>query len=193
MPELSDLIYYPTGAMSFREKEIPPETVKEILNASTTCAWLGRWKLLSVTEKERRVKVVETWQDSLRMMGRLKDVEFIERWKLAPLFVLFCLPKDFKPYGWVPAEYARVYAIKEVGTAVKSMELKGLEHGIGLHGIMGLLIPSVSDGVKAVLGIPDDQELVYFGIMGYPKEEVKVEFPKLEDVSYSEAWANADS
>jgi hypothetical protein len=188
MVELDELIFYKTGAMSFHDREIPRRELEEVLKAATSCAWLGKWRMLSITDRNRRIKTVEIWQAALRKIGRLKDAEFIERWKLAPLFIAFCQPKTFEPYGWVPAEYARVFAIQEVGTAVRSLELKALEHNIGLHGIMGLLMPEVGDGVKSGLGIPADQELVFFGIMGYPNETVKQEFPRLEDVCYFEAW-----
>ncbi len=188
MTSLSDLIFYKTGAMSFHDKPIPHETLREILKAATSCAWLGRWRMLSVTEREKRVRVVEAWQDALTKMGRQKDVEFIERWKVAPLFIAFCQPKNFEPYTWVPAEHARTYSIQEVGGAVRSLELRALELGIFLHGIMGLLIPQVSEGVKAVLGIAESQELIFFGILGYPDEMAEGKFPKLEDVCYSEKW-----
>lgn len=191
--ELSDLIFYKTGAMSFHEQEIPPKSMREILGAATSCAWLGRWRLLSVTEKDLRVKVVEVWQEALRAKGLSRDAQFIERWKKAPLFIAFYLPRDFQPFTWVPSEFARIFAIQEVGTAVRSIELKALEHGIGLHGIMGMLIPEINRDVEKVLGIPEGQELVYFGIMGYPDEQVEVKFPNLEDVCYPEKWVGADS
>ena len=105
-----------------------------------------------------------------------------------PLFVAFCQPKALGDFGWVPSEYARTYAIQEVGTAVRSLELKALELGIGLHGIMGLLYPKVGDGLKAAVGIPEDQELVFFGILGYPDETVEQKFPNLSDVCYFEGW-----
>ncbi len=50
---------------------------------------------------------------------------------------------------------------------------------------MGLLMPAVNRGVRVALGIPEDYELVHFGIMGYPKEEVEVTFPELSDVSFA--------
>jgi len=146
---------------------------------------------LIITDKNQRVKVVTAWQEALRRIGRLKDVDWIERWKVAPLFIVFCQPKEFKPFQWVPGEYARIGEIHEIGSAVRSIELKALEHGIGLHGpIMGLLMPEVSGGVRTALGIPDDYELVHFGIMGYPKEEVEVTFPKLSEVSFANRWSN---
>ena len=50
--------------------------------------------------------------------------------------------------------------------SVRSIELKALDYGIGLHGpIMGLLMPEVNRGMRTALGIPEDYELVHFGIM----------------------------
>ncbi len=188
---LDDLIFYKTGPMSFQEKEIPPNILDEILKAATSCTWLGRWKLLIITDKNQRVKVVKAWQEDLKKVGRLKDVDWIERWKVAPLFIAFCQPKDLEPFQWVPGEYARIGEIHEIGSAVRSIELKALEYGIGLHGpIMGLLMPEVNRGMRAALGIPEDYELVHFGIMGYPKEEVEVTFPRLSDISFANTWGN---
>ena len=188
MFKLDDLIFYKMGAMSFHDRSVPSETVTEILTAATSSSWLGRWKMLCLTDGNRRIRVVEAWQDALKKIGRMKDVEFVERWKQAPVFIAFCQPKKFDSFGWVPAEYARIYSIQEVGTAVRSLELKGLEHGVGLHGIMGLLMPEIGNGVKTELGIPEDQELVFFGIMGYPDEKAEQNFPKLEEVCSFETW-----
>lgn len=188
---LDDIIFWKTGPMSFEDKKIPLSILENILKAATSCTWLGRWKLLVITDKNQRVKVVKAWQEDLRKIGRLKDVDWIERWKVAPLFIAFCQPKDFKPFQWVSGDYARIGGIHEIGSAVRSIELKALEHGIGLHGpIMGLLMPEVNGGVRAALGIPEDYELVHFGIMGYPKEEVEVTFPKLSDVSFANKWGH---
>ena len=175
--------------MSFLDKEIPQPVQEEILKAATSCTWLGRWKLLTITDKSQRLKVVKAWQEDLRKIGRLKDVDWIERWKVAPLFIAFCQPKDFKPFQWVPGDYARIGEIHEIGSSVRSIELKALEYGIGLHGpIKGLLMPEVNRGVKAALEIPGDYELVHFGIMGYPDEQVVQKFPDLKEMSYSDTW-----
>jgi nitroreductase len=188
---LSELLFFDKGAMSFLDKEIPQPVQAEILKAATSCTWLGRWKLLIITDKSQRVKVVKAWQEDLRKIGRFKDIDWIERWKVAPLFIAFCQPKDFKPFQWVPGDYARIGEIHEIGSAVRSIELKALEYGIGLHGpIMGLLMPEVNRGVKATLGIPDDYELVHFGIMGYPDEEVVQKFPDLKEMCYSDTWGH---
>jgi hypothetical protein len=177
--------------MSFQEKKIPFSTQEEILKVATSCTWLGRWKLLIITDKDQRVRVVKAWQEDLRKIGRLKDVDWIERWKTAPLFIAFCQPKDFKPFQWVPGDYARIGEIHEIWSAVRSIELKALEHGIGLHGpIMGLLMPEVNRGMRTVLGIPEDYELVHFGIMGYPKEQVEVTFPELSAVRFANEWGH---
>jgi hypothetical protein len=67
--------------MSFQEKKIPFSTQEEILKVATSCTWLGRWKLLIITDKDQRVRVVKAWQEDLRKIGRLKDVDWIERWR----------------------------------------------------------------------------------------------------------------
>jgi hypothetical protein len=77
---LNELLFFDKGAMSFLDKEIPRPVQEEILKAATSCTWLGRWKLLTLTDKSRRLKVV----------------------KVAPLFIAFCQPKDFKPFQWGP-------------------------------------------------------------------------------------------
>src|SRR5207247_5863138 len=51
---LDNLIFYKTGPMSFQDKEIPPSVLEEILKAATSCTWLGRWKLVIITDKNQR-------------------------------------------------------------------------------------------------------------------------------------------
>src|SRR2546428_14042843 len=87
---LNELLFFDKGAMSFLDKEILPSIREEILKAATSCTWLGRWKLLIITGKSQRVKVVTAWQEDLRRIGRIKDVDRIERWKDAPMFIAFC-------------------------------------------------------------------------------------------------------
>jgi len=65
--------------MSFQEKEIPPSVLEQILRAATSCTWLGRWKLLIITDKSQRAKVVGAWQEDLKKIGRAKDADWIER------------------------------------------------------------------------------------------------------------------
>ena len=182
------LVFYEKGAMSFQAREIPSDVLKEILTAATSCAWLGRWKLVAVNKKENIVRVVESWQRGLRSIGQSKGVEFVERWKNAPLLIAFCQPIRQVPYQFVPGDLVRIFSIQEVGTAVRSMELVALNYGIGLHGIMGVLVPAIGEEIKAVLDFPDSHEIVYFGVMGYPSEEVVQKFPNLGEVCYAEVW-----
>jgi Nitroreductase family len=174
--------------MSFLEKNIPDEVLSRILGAAASSAWLGKWKLLAITHHENRVRVVSVWQEALRRINVNKDAEFIERWKSAPLFIVFCQPKQLAKFHFVPPEHVRIFSIQEIGGAVRSLELSALTHGIGLHGIMGILVPEIGHPIKQVLQIPSDHEIVYFGIMGYPREEVEQKFPKLETFTYSEQW-----
>jgi nitroreductase len=182
------LLFYEKGAMSFQAREIEPEVLEKILKASTSCAWLGKWRLVSVSKRENIVKVVESWQIGLRKIGQNRDVEFVERWKKAPLIIAFCQPRKFDQFHFVVGDLARMYSVQEIGTAVRSVELSALAYGIGLHGIMGILVPEVVEHINEVLGIPRDYEIVYFGLMGYPDEEVVQKFPSVSEFCYAEKW-----
>jgi len=187
-------LFYEKGAMSFQAREIEPEVLGKILKASTSCAWLGKWKLISVSKKENIVRVVESWQRGLRKIGQTRDLEFVERWKKAPLLIAFCQLKKLEKFHFVVGDLVRIFSVQEIGTAVRSVELVALAHGIGLHGIMGIFVPEVVEPINEVLGIPRDYEIVYFGLMGYPDEEVAQKFPSLSEVCYAEKWGTpADS
>ena len=181
-------MFYERGAMSFQDREIEPGVLERILKASTSCAWLGKWKLVSVSEKENIVRVVEAWQTGLRKIGQNRDVEFVERWKKAPLLIAFCQPRKFDQFHFVPGDLVRIFSVQEIGTAARSVELVALAYGIGLHGIMGILVPEVVEPINEVLGIPRDHEIVFFGLMGYPDETVVQKFPGLSEVCYAEKW-----
>jgi len=185
---LRRLLFYEKGAMSFQAREIEPEILEKILKASTSCAWLGKWKLVSVSKRENIIRVVESWQSGLRKIGQNRDVEFVERWKKAPLLIAFCQPRKLDKFHFVAGDLVRVFSVQEIGTAVRSVELAALAHGIGLHGIMGILVPEVAEPINEVLGIPRDHEIVYFGLMGYPDEEVAQKFPTINEVCHAEKW-----
>lgn len=187
--DLTSLIFYKTGAMSFQEKTIPADIVEETLRATTSCAGLGLWKLIAVTEKQNIERIVEVLQKNSRKWQRHdRGAQFLERWKRAPLIIAFFIPKPIPPFQWITAGATQTYEIQEVGTAVRSMELVALTRGIGLHGIMGALL--ANEGLKEILKVPTEYEIVFLGVMGYPKEEVESNFPSLKDVCYKESWAN---
>ena len=185
---LKELLFFDKGAMSFLDKQIPENILHEVLSACTSSAWLGKWKLVFVTNRQVRTELVTAWQESLRKKGQNKDAGFIERWKIAPLLLVFCQPKKLDQFHFVPPDYVKIFSIQEIGGAVRSVELAGLIHGLGLHGIMGVLVPAIGEPIKQVLRVPTDYEIVYFGIMGYPDEEVAQKFPDLKEICYSDTW-----
>jgi hypothetical protein len=88
--------------MSFQDKKISTEILHDIISAATSCAWLGKWKLLYITDRQKRAEVVAVWQESLRKIRHDKDADFIERWRIAPLFVLFSQPKKLDQFHFAP-------------------------------------------------------------------------------------------
>lgn len=41
----------------------------DIVMASTSCAWLGRWKLIIVKERPNRIRAIEAMKDGMRRLG----------------------------------------------------------------------------------------------------------------------------
>ena len=78
-------------------------------------------------------------------------------------------------------------AVQEfVKPLVKKRDAKGRPNPAEL--LEKTIMQEVNKGMRAALGIPEDYDLAHFGIMGYPKEEVEVTFPKLADVSFANRW-----
>src|SRR3989442_14218135 len=99
--------------MSFQAREIEAKVLEKILEASTSCAWLGKWKLVSVSKKENIVRIVESWQRGLRKIGQNRDVEFIERWKKAPLLLAFCQPRKLDKFHFVAVDFVGTFTVQE--------------------------------------------------------------------------------
>ncbi len=188
--DITKLMFCDKGPMSFHSRGIPRDIAIDIAKAATSCSWLGKWKAIFVVGKENRARVVSAWQQGLRQRGEHRSAEFVERWNAAPLFVVFCQPKQIEQFQWVPGEFARIFSIGEVGGAVRSLELVATSYGIGLHGIMGVLVPDIGEPIKHILRIPEDQEIIYFGVMGQPDEVVSVKYRSPSEICYKETWGN---
>ena len=76
----------------------------------------------------------------------------------------------------------------ELGMGVQSLVLMGRVYGIETHWIASALI--IDDILKENLLIPEEYDIVFFGVAGYPSQEVDLDFRQLNEVCSKETWGN---
>lgn len=181
-----DLVLHEKGAVGFHEKAVPSDTLANILRSITPYASLSKWRLIVVKEKSNRIKVLEAMQNGFRKLGRDPLAKIMERWKTAPLLLVFCLPKTIEAFGGVPPDMVRPQALVELGVGVQGLMLVARAYGVETHWIAGALL--VNREIKEALKIPKGYDVAFFGVAGYPSEEIIQKFPPLHEICYSEAW-----
>lgn len=182
---IRELVLYTGGAMAYHERPIAPDRLNVILEAVAPCTLLSQWKLIAVTDARRIATLVTAFQQGLRENGFERHTEFMDRWKKAPLILVFCMPRP-APFQWVPADAAHPLALIELGQATQNATLVARAHGIETHWIASVLL--ARQEIRAVLDIPNDVDPVFFAVMGYASEEVAQQFPSVEETCYAEAW-----
>lgn len=68
--------------------------------------------------------------------------------------------------------------------AAQSLMTIARAYGVETHWIAGALV--VSQEIKEALKIPEEYDLAFFAVLGYPSEEIVQKFPQLHDVCYAE-------
>ncbi len=174
--------------MAFKDKAIPEEELSAILDTVRPYTGFTKWRLVTVKEKPNIIKVVEAWQNGLGRIGRHKDVEFVARWKKAPLLLAFYMPKEIGDFQWVPSQHVRTLGLVELGVALHGLMLVARAFGIETHWIAGTLV--VSQEIDEVLHVPGEYALAFFVVAGYPSEEIIQKFPSLGEICYAETWGN---
>jgi nitroreductase len=130
---------------AYQDKPVPPEVVRRIVEA-------GRLTASSMNAQPWHFVVVEE-RDTLRQLGALaRTGRYIAQ---APLAVV------------VAIEETR-YAVSDASRAIQSMILTAWSEGVGSNwvGFMGLT------GVKSLLGIPDELEVLAIVPFGYPARAI---------------------
>jgi|GEM_PF-5325728 len=187
LPEqVRDLTLYPRGAVAFQDRPIHADTLGVILAVITAYSSLSDWKLIAIREKENRIALLEAMQEAYKRMGRDSWAATMERWKSASVLLAFAAPKSFEEFGGVPRETVRRLAILEMGMGVQSLALVARAHGLETHWIASALL--VDETIERELKIPRGYDLAFFGMVGFPSEEVTQEFAALEDVLFMEEW-----
>ncbi len=181
-----DLVLEEKSAVGFHEQAVPSDVLQKILKAVTPYVSLSKWKLIVIEEKSNRIKVLETMQKGFLKLGRDRLAKIMERWKTAPLIFVFCMPKGIGAFGGLPSEIVRPQALVELGMGVQSLALVARVFGVETHWIAGALL--INKEIKEVLKIPEEYDVGFFGIAGFPSEEIMQEFPQLQEIFYAESW-----
>jgi nitroreductase len=183
---VSRLVLYPRGAVAFESRPIPADTLRAVLAAVTPYSSLSAWKVVAVAEATNRIRLLESMQEGFRQIGRDSWASTMERWKRAPVLLAFVLPKTVEEFGGVPPAIVRPLATLELGMGVQSLVLVARTYGLETHWIAGANL--IADAIERELGIPEDYGLAFFGMVGFPAEEIPEEYPSLESVAYGEGW-----
>jgi nitroreductase len=183
---IGDLVFHDRGAIAFHERALPPDVLEAILNSVRPYGSLCPWKVVVATDRDNRIRVLEGMQDGYRRLERTGAADIMERWKKAPVMLVFCMPREVPAFGGVPPELMSGQAHIELGAGVQSLMLVARTYGVETHWIAGALL--VEDDITTALGIPDEYRVAFFGVAGYPSEQVDQPFPPLEEICYHERW-----
>ncbi len=184
---VSNLVLQREGAVAFQSRTVPPEALRMIVRSVTPSTSLSKWRLVVVQENRGRTRLLEAMQEDFRKLGRDDLARAMERWKEAPLLLVFCMPKTVETFGGIPPELIRPQALVELGQGAEALALVARAYGVETHWIAGAVL--ARQRISDVLHIPEDYGVVSFFAAGYPREEVVQEFPGLEEVCYGESWA----
>jgi nitroreductase len=129
----------------YQEKPVPADVVRRIVDA-------GRLTGSSMNRQPWHFVVVED-RATLHQLGQLaRTGPYIAQ---APLAIVVVIERT-------------KYAVSDASRAIQSMILTGWSEGVGSNwvGFMGL------DGVKGLLGIPDDLDVLAILPFGYPTRDI---------------------
>jgi nitroreductase len=186
---IEDLVLYPRGTYGFQDRAVVPDTLETILKAVTPYVSLSKWRLLAVRNRENRIALLEAMQAAYEKLEKPRWAETMNRWKHAPVILVFCLPNEVRDFGGVPADAMRSMALIELGIGVQSLILTARAHGVETHWIASAVL--TQDAIREQLDVPDDYTIVFFGIAGYPSEEIDQPFAQLSEVCFGESWGSS--
>jgi len=152
---------------SYQDKRIPPDTVRRIVEA-------GRVTASSMNGQPWHFIVVENG-DTLRQLGALaRTGPYVAH---APLAVVVAIEKTR-------------FAVSDGSRAIQSMILTAWSEGVGSNwvGFLGLT------GVKALLGIPPDLDVLAILPFGYPAQArggERKQRKSISHVAYRERFGQA--
>jgi len=165
--EVFDAVRTVLAVRSYQDKRIPPDTVRRIVEA-------GRVTASSMNGQPWHFIVVEN-RDTLRQLGALaRTGPYVAH---APLAVVVAIEKTR-------------FAVSDGSRAIQSMILTAWSEGVGSNwvGFLGLT------GVKALLGIPPDLDVLAILPFGYPAQArggERKQRKSISHVAYRERFGQA--
>jgi len=165
--EVFDAVRTVLAVRSYQDKRIPPDTVRRIVEA-------GRVTASSMNGQPWHFIVVENG-DTLRQLGALaRTGPYVAH---APLAVVVAIEKTR-------------FAVSDGSRAIQSMILTAWSEGVGSNwvGFLGLT------GVKALLGIPPDLDVLAILPFGYPAQArggERKQRKSISHVAYRERFGQA--
>ena len=165
--EVFDAVRTVLAVRSYQDTRIPPDTVRRIVEA-------GRVTASSMNGQPWHFIVVEN-RDTLRQLGALaRTGPYVAH---APLAVVVAIEKTR-------------FAVSDGSRAIQSMILTAWSEGVGSNwvGFLGLT------GVKALLGIPPDLDVLAILPFGYPAQArggERKQRKSISHVAYRERFGQA--
>ncbi len=184
--ELYEAIEKRHSVRSFTPDAVPREALDRLIHAATLAPSAMNeqpWHFY-VTSGEARTRVGEVMaqttthlEEYVDLIGPERHAEAV-RWYSelgnAPVVIVCAMPKADDPFG-------RLNKQLSVGTAIQNLLLAATAEGLGACSITFAFW--VRDELAALLGIPDDDEIVTIIALGYPGEEPPAAPPHKADVA----------
>jgi nitroreductase len=173
--DVKDAIEKRKSIRKFKEKEVPDEVIKEVIDAARQAPSghnLQSWHFVVVKSKENFLKFKE-------------QKVFVRDWVYeAPVIIVCCSEKEaYSPNSIKEHEVSM--PLINLSLASAFLVLRATELGLGTCFVAW----ADKEKVKKILGIPDDIIVPYVIAMGYPDEEPESSGRKeLDEIMSFEKW-----
>jgi nitroreductase len=172
---VKDAIEKRKSIRKFKEKEVPDEVIKEVIDAARRAPSghnLQSWHFIIVKTKETKLE--------FKKQGVFNQEEMYK----APVIIVCCAEKESYSTDSIK-KYEEGMPLINLSLASAFLVLRATELGLGTCFVAW----SDKEKIKEILGIPKGIIIPYVIVMGYPDEEPKPRGRKgLNEVMSFEKW-----
>ena len=196
---LFEAIYSQRAIRSLKPDPVPDEVLRKIIEAGTKAPSGGNsqpWAFIVVQDHDSIAKIAEWGKAGFavmyeRALGRMKPGDELPFPRLKPLVEslenvpALVFPCHVRPEGTAPAPGGM-----SIYPAVQNMLLAA--RGLGIGAVLTNLSLGSADEIKALLGVPDNVDLMATIPMGYPDKEHYGSTTRrpLSEVAHWDHWGN---